>query len=91
MEDTMDVLAMAIAIYGYRNQLVVATEEMSELTKELCKWLRGEGHACNIAEEIADVEIMLAQLKKIFTCHAEVESQKKRKLERLAERIRSYG
>ena len=32
-------------------------EEMSELTKELCKELRDRGKIENIADELADVEI----------------------------------
>lgn len=44
-------------------QFVVAIEEMSELQKELCKLLRHEDYSTrNIAEEIADVSIMLEQM-----------------------------
>ena len=44
-------------------QIVVAIEEMSELQKELCKVLRHEDYNMrNIAEEIADVSIMLEQI-----------------------------
>lgn len=44
-------------------QIVVAIEEMSELQKELCKLLRHEDYNTrNIAEEIADVSIMLEQI-----------------------------
>lgn len=44
-------------------QFVVAIEELSELQKELCKILRNEDYDTrNIAEEIADVSIMLEQI-----------------------------
>ena len=41
---------------------MMAFEEMSELQKEMCKRFRGEKNDDHIAEEIADVEIMLDQL-----------------------------
>ena len=39
---------------------------MSELTKELCKELRDRGNVEDIADELADVEITLAQIKMIY-------------------------
>lgn len=68
-----EVLQEAVAAYGTHAQVDMAIEEMSELTKALCKERRcglGQGsraqaHA-NIIEEIADVIIMLAQLLIIF-------------------------
>ena len=87
------ILRDAIERYGVRTQFVVAIEEMSELQKELCKVLRtgaalrgwGTEH---IAEEIADVEIMLDQMQIIFGLQDRVEQWRERKLERLEERIR---
>ena len=80
-------LINAIAHYGAKPQLIVAIEEMAELQKELTKVLRGFGNAAHLAEEIADVEIMLAQLKLIFLCERDMEEWRKKKLERLEERI----
>ena len=54
-----------IAKYGML-QLIVAIEELSELQKELCKSLRDKTNIDNIIEEIADVEIMLEQMKLYF-------------------------
>lgn len=48
--------------YGGK-QLVVAVEELSELQKEICKSLRGKDNKKNLIEEMADVYIMLDQLK----------------------------
>ena len=56
----------AVEHFGEKSQIIVAIEEMSELIKELTKWERGIGSTAGIAEEIADVEIMLQQLKYIF-------------------------
>lgn len=66
-----------------------ATSKMDEikLKKELCKCLRGETNIGHIAEEIADVEIMLGQMKLLFDIEEMVESYKRHKLARLGERI----
>lgn len=55
----------AINIYGEKMQLVVATEELSELIKEITKLIRGKGNPVNLVEEIADVRIMIRQLMMI--------------------------
>lgn len=60
-----EVLQRALDTYGSLPQIVMVFEEMSELQKELCKYLRGKYSPANIAEEIADVEIMLEQLSLI--------------------------
>ena len=60
---------------------------MSELQKELCKFLRGRFREDWIAEEIADVEIMLGQMKILFDIEEEVDEMKEYKIERLAERL----
>ena len=58
-EDDDAVFRLALAIYGPRLQTLVAIEEMSELQKELVKHERGADNVPHIAEEIADVQIML--------------------------------
>lgn len=65
MESEGKVLSQAIQRYGVAAQVNMVFEEMSELQKELCKHLRGKDNLPEIAEEIADVEIMLAQMKSI--------------------------
>ena len=60
-----NVYSKAIIKYGITNQLVVAVEELSELQKEVTKFIRGKGDKANLTEEIADVEIMLEQIKMI--------------------------
>lgn len=81
------VLQQAIDKYGAQMQLVIAMEEMAELQKELSKAIRGNADADYITEELADVEIMLEQIKMIFGCWFAVEDWKKKKVERLAERL----
>lgn len=82
-----EVLQRALDTYGSSMQIVVMMEEMSELQKELCKYLRGKYSLANIAEEIADVEIMLEQMKMLFCCTDDVRNERRRKVERLKERL----
>lgn len=77
----------ALEAFGERAQMTMAIEEMSELAKELCKRCRGRENVEAIAEEIADVEIMLQQMVMLFDCAGQVETFRRYKLERLAERI----
>lgn len=82
-----EVYATAIECYGKDNQIRMAIEEMSELTKELCKFFRGETNLFDLSGEIADVFITLEQLLMIFDCEIEVESYIKRKVDRLSDRL----
>ena len=68
-------------------QIIILFEEMAELQKELTKYLRGKENRIEIAEEIADVEIMLAQMKILFGIEEGVERYKKLKIQRLQERL----
>lgn len=81
--DTIDLYNKAISTWGPEKQINMAIEEMSELTKELCKSMRGRDNKEKIAEEIADVEITLAQLRLIYRCHRIVEDYKTAKFKRL--------
>ena len=61
-----EILRKAIETYGKDSQAKMMIEEMSELTKELCKLFRGEGDTGHILQDMADVQIMLDQMRKIF-------------------------
>lgn len=65
MEKT-EILKMAITANGAMQQEIVAIEECSELIQAITHKHRGRKH--NLAEEIADVEIMLEQSKIINGC-----------------------
>ena len=80
-----DVFNLAIAEFGEEHQEAKAIEECSELIQAISHKHCGREH--NIAEEIADVEIMLEQLKIIGDCHADVERIKARKIVRLFKKI----
>ena len=86
-----EILQKNIDLNGARMEVDVAIEEMSELTKELCKHRRGEKNILHIAEEIADVEIMLEQLKMIFKCRDIVAEQMDVKIERIRDGLVNAG
>lgn len=75
----------AIATYGSEAQERQAIEECAELIQAISHKHRGREH--NIAEEIADVEIMLEQLKIINDCHDKVQNIKAMKIKRLYQRV----
>ena len=68
---------------GYDTQALMCIEEMSELTKALCKLKRygGERQRADVIEEIADVLNMAEQLKVHFGSE-EVERVRKEKIDR---------
>jgi len=63
----------AIKEFGLDPQIDMCIEEMSELTKALIKHRRDpkELNRCKIAEEIADVQHTLDQMKLIFSSNDE--------------------
>jgi len=73
--------------YGKENQVLIAIEEMSELTKELCKYYRRYDRRREIIEEISDAEIMLEQLKELFNCESDVSKVIDFKLDRQMRRM----
>ena len=86
-KDFIDVYKMFIDNYGVDSQMLMCIEEMSELTKELCKINRYKGTdkekqiLDNIREEIADVLNMAEQLEYYFG-EEEVERVRKEKIDR---------
>jgi len=82
-----DLLNQALDRWGHDAQVVMAIEEMGELTVELAKHLNGRGDNMSaVWEEIADVAIMVEQLKLIFGPTV-IEGHVRRKLDRLQDRL----
>lgn len=71
-EERKEVYSAALEKWGAELQATVAIEEMSEVAKEICKTLRGEGNREHLAEEIADATIMLEQLRQMFNINESV-------------------
>ena len=82
-----EILRSAIARYGNTAQMIIAMEEMAELTKELSKFFRGAHNEYAIAEEIADVRIMLDQIEIMFDCAGAAAVYEADKVERLRKRL----
>lgn len=80
-----EIFKAAINAFGERKQEEVAIEECAELIQAITHKHRGREH--NIAEEIADVEIMLEQLKIINFCRNEVAAIRESKIRRLSNRV----
>lgn len=78
-----EILLSALTKWGAGMQTVMVFEEMAELQKELCKSLRGKDNRGYIAEEIADVRIMLDQMVILHDCAEDVDTWRKVKLGRL--------
>ena len=87
IDENKEVYKRALNVYGEENQVIMIFEEMSELQKALTKHLRGTTDKRAIVDEIADVEIMLEQIKLLFDVEKEAEERKQFKVERLMARL----
>ena len=81
--EELGVLHDALYHFGYNHQATKCIEEMSELTKELCKEKDGQGDMEHIAEEIADVYITLDQMVIYNDIYEKVKQYREKKMERL--------
>ena len=86
--------------YGLEVQMQQLIEEMSELTKAICKHFRIDGQGQhvsknltryeieqNLVEELADVKLVLDQVIHLMECEDQVQQVMKQKIERTFERI----
>lgn len=79
--------------YGYESQSRQLIEEMAELTQAINKEWRNTNECeithlyKNLVEEIADVEIMLEQIKYLIGCNDDVEKIKNKKIDRTIAQI----
>lgn len=81
-----DIIAAAVETYGYEDQMLQAIEELAELQRAITRAIKAPADRDNLHEEIADVEIMLMQLRTIFD-EKEIDEWKEYKMERLARRL----
>lgn len=85
----MTIYKEAITTFGIQRQKLKMIEEMAELTKELAKTFQPMSAAeihqnnANICEEIADVSIVLEQMKFWFPDWKQHEERKLKRLEEL--------
>lgn len=96
LEDDMELMSRTIADhYGYPTQSNQLIEECAELIQAVSKYRRADSPATrmsameNLTEEIADVEIMLAQIKYLLRIKdTELKGTKAFKLSRAIERFK---
>lgn len=93
---TDEILARdAVKTWSIDSQIEMVTEELGELIVAIQKWKRrpSDSTVHDIAEEVADVELVLLQLQYIFDEHIERKystyliEERQRKRERLRSRI----
>lgn len=77
----------AIKTFGERSQIIKAIEELNELSTALARSLNNIGDSENIAEELADVDVMCEQLCMIFKNRVDVLKVKQAKVTRLRRKI----
>ena len=75
--------------YGLESQLRQLQEECAELIVAVSKSFKAEKTMTNLFEEIADVEIMIAQIKYLTCSNGQVDAWIQRKIERQLQRIKS--
>jgi NTP pyrophosphatase (non-canonical NTP hydrolase) len=91
-----EVLDKAIDHYGLQNQMMQTIEEAAELIQAINKWIRAEGTeeikyaVQHLAEETADLKIMLEQLTIMIGEHR-VKWWVDFKIDRLEERLKDDG
>lgn len=96
-KETQATLKVARAHYGYRNQILVAVEELNELACVLTKYPRYNSHDKavrelreHVKEELADVFNVIDHIEAIFAItDEEVAIEAKRKGERLARWVKN--
>lgn len=88
-----EILRDALYHFGIGHQETKCIEEMSELTKEICKRKDGLKNEDHIAEEIADVLITIDQMIIFHDIADRVADYREKKLERLRQHVfmEQYG
>lgn len=88
--DKESVYKQAIDKWGLKSQSIMLMEECAELIQAVSK-LHRTGNPNKIYEEIADVEIMIEQIKTFYgdVAEKEIEKHHKNKIERLEGLIRN--
>lgn len=86
-----EVYQKALTVWGFAAQVGMLMEECGELIVTSNHFLRyGANKIPNMVEEIADVEIMIEQIKIGLGLHAHVEAEKEKKIIRLNERLNNF-
>lgn len=76
----------AVTRWGAKSQVGIAIGELAELVAALAAWRDSETYDGGVEEEIADVEVMLEQLRVIFG-DEQIDAEKAVKIDRLKRRL----
>lgn len=77
-----------IEIFGKDHQIIIALEEISELTKEITKMFRDKANLEHMVEEMVDVTIVMEQIMRMLNISTDdFVTMKHKKLNRLKTRI----
>ena len=82
------VLHEALELYGGEAQTKKLFEEIGEMLEAVCKCSDGRDTVEHLAEEIADVRIMLDQMCILHDCENLAKRYRSEKLARLYERVK---
>jgi len=84
----LEIIEKAIEVFGKNKQVIKSCEELAELIMAVAKYRLGEGNRGNVVEEIADVLIMIEDIKIMFNIPmCDIQDVINAKLERLEGRI----
>ena len=88
-----EILNQAIRQWGAESQVYMLLEEIGELQQAVCKLRRNnsQGTFENFVEELADVELMIDQMKVLYLITPEVAVVREQKLERLEKMLWPEG
>ncbi len=89
IHDKKQILQKALKTWGTNAQILIAIEEMSELTKALLKNInRGKDNRDHILEELSDVLITLEQIQMIYGfTQEEINGAICKKMEKVSKRL----
>lgn len=77
-----------LALWGREAQVLKTCEEMGELQQALVKQVQKGRWQARVTEEIADVELMLGQMKYTFGIKAkDIQEKKLKKIKRIKARL----
>lgn len=78
-----DIYRDALNVWGAQNRIFKLFEEMAELTASICHHMESRDTVEHIAEEIADMRIMLEQIEFLYQVKGMAERIRQEKLDRL--------
>ena len=86
-----EIIRETVETFGSSSQIDMAIEECSELINALMKYRRCRVDVPDVVTEIADVQIMCAQLEYMFAGDSKiVDAERLRKMDRLRGRIELF-